>query len=46
MLTCDAPRWVLKVFEFLELDMITQETVNDAMNWLLSKSIIICNEVI
>lgn len=46
MLTCEAPRWVLHVFQFMYDNLITQEEVNEAMNWLLEKGLIICNEVI
>lgn len=45
-MNCIAPYWVTWLFEWLDKGMTTQEQVDKAMNWLLSKGIIFCNEVI
>jgi len=46
LLECIAPKWVVSIFHFLDMELITQKVVNEAINWLYSKSIIVCNEII
>jgi len=43
---CEAPKWVVHLFEWLEDKLITGDMFNNAINWLIDKGIIICNELI
>ena len=40
---CQAPYWIEYIFDYFYQNLISQETVNNAMNWLYEKGIIICN---
>lgn len=43
---CNAPEWILKIFDYFDLGEIDQFTLNNAMSWLYQKGIILCNDVI
>ncbi|UVF62293.1 hypothetical protein [Nitrososphaeria virus YSH_462411] len=42
----NAPHWVFTIFQWLKDGMIDQITVNNAMNWMLEKGLIIPIELI
>jgi hypothetical protein len=43
---CDAPSWVVYLFDWLRDKTITGDTFTNAINWLIEKKIIICGEII
>ena len=45
MVSCQGPVWIVEIFKWLEDNLITQEMVDMAMNWMYEKGIIICNEI-
>jgi len=43
---CNIPEWTVQLFYWVYDNVISQETLNSAMNWMVSKGLIICNEMI
>ena len=46
MLECIIPEWVYDLFIWEYVGMLTQNEINMALDWLLDKSIIVCDVVI
>jgi len=43
---CNIPLWATVLFSWKDYELITQDILNNAMNWMLSKGLIICNELV
>ena len=42
---CQGPIWIVEIFNWLEKNLITQEIVDTAMNWMYEKGIILCGDI-
>lgn len=40
---CDAPYWVTVVIDLFNTSMISEDTILNAINWLIGKGIVVCN---
>lgn len=43
---CNAPSWMLYVFNWFDSGQIDIQNMTDIVNWLISKGIIFCSEVV
>ncbi len=43
---CNGPEWIYELFHWAEYNIIDKLQLDIALNWLLGKGIVYCNEVI
>lgn len=42
---CMSPEWVVKLHQWFVNNLISEETITNALNWLIERNLVICEQL-